>query len=223
MLWSPKECSPSLMHFSIKGPEMNRAATTRGNLQQLHVLGFLVLCLLPFALAWDLTRAVSSLAFTNDSFSPILVVPFVSFFFTFENARLNMWHLQSTNQSALFVFATVLIWLGAFSLFFGTQSFCTSRFPLSFLLFSVPIPEPLLSYIISFLKGKVLTPRQFVFGSRVSRISDRALSFCCPAFPFEWRRNAAGYVPALHFSSPQCSRAIYFCGLAGESCSYAPW
>lgn len=144
------------------------------------MLGFLVFCILPFALAWDLTKTVSTLVFANDSFSQLLVVPLVTAFLIFQGrerifstisfdwvsgaallipgvtllfaARFNVWHLRLTNQSALLILGAVLISLGAFGLFFGAHALRHARFPLLFLLFSVPVPEPILSEIIRFLQ-----------------------------------------------------------------------
>lgn len=180
MLSSPKEHVLSPVHFSTTNLEMNGAAAAVNRVSHLRVLGFLAVCLVPFALAWDLTRSVSTLVFSNESFSQMMIIPLVSLFFIYERrkrifsavlfgwvlgavlivpgltflfaARFNVWHLQSTNQGALFVFGIVLIWLGAFGLFFGAHAFRGARFPLLFLLFSVPIPEPVLSDIIHFLQ-----------------------------------------------------------------------
>jgi exosortase len=68
--------------------------------------------------------------------------------------RLNPWELGDANQGSLFVFAFLLVWMGAFALFFGTRAFSAARFPLLFLLFAVPIPQPLLSRIIYFLQER---------------------------------------------------------------------
>src|SRR5205085_5894171 len=42
--------------------------------------------------------------------------------------------------------------MGAFALFFGSNAFRAALFPLLFLLFTVPIPEPVLSGVIYFLQ-----------------------------------------------------------------------
>lgn len=180
MLSCPKEHILSAVPFSTTNSEMNGAAAAVTRVRQLRVLGFLAVCLVPFVLAWDLTRTVSTLVFSNDSFSPLMIIPPVSLFLIYESrkrifsavlfgwvlgaalivpglislfaARFNVWHLRSTNQGALLVFGIVLIWLGAFGLFFGARAFRSARFPLLFLLFSVPIPEPVLSDIIRFLQ-----------------------------------------------------------------------
>jgi exosortase len=146
----------------------------------LLALGFALLCLFPFALAWDLTRALATLVWTNDTFSQIPLIPLVSLFLVYGSreeifsevsfgwitgaalitpglgfliaARLDVGQLGSANQATVFMFGIVLIWMGAFALFFGTRAFRAARTPLLFLLFAVPIPEPLLSKLIAFLQ-----------------------------------------------------------------------
>jgi exosortase len=143
-------------------------------------LGFLLVCVLPFAIAWDSTRALFSLVIYNETFSQIPLIPIVSAFLIYGDrkrvfsdisfgwilgaalltpgtillavARLNLWQSDTTNQAALLVFAAVFIWIGAFALFFGPHAFRTARFPLWFLLFAIPIPEPILSKVIYFLQ-----------------------------------------------------------------------
>ena len=82
-------------------------------------------------------------------FGAALIIPGV---ILLQVARLNLWHLNSTNPFSLLVLAIVLVWLGAFALFFGARAFRAACFPLLFLLIMVPIPEPALSKIISFLQ-----------------------------------------------------------------------
>lgn len=146
-----------------------------------RVIGFAIVCLLPFALAWDSTRLLANLVFKNETFSQIPLLPFVSGFLIFENrksvfsnpsctwnigaaligpgaillaaSRINLWHLAETNPQSLFVFAIVCIWLGAFGLFFGKNALRAALFPLLFLFFMVPIPEPLLSKTIYLLQA----------------------------------------------------------------------
>lgn len=146
----------------------------------LSALGFLLLCVLPFALAWNSIGPLVRLVLDSETFSQIPLIPFVSAFLIYMNrktifaepsfgwilgvtliipgmillqvARLNLWHLGSTNPFSLLVFAMVLIWLGAFALFFGVPAFRAACFPLLFLLLMVPIPEPALSKIIAFLQ-----------------------------------------------------------------------
>ena len=67
-------------------------------------------------------------------------------------AQLGMRQFASTNRESLFVLGVVVVWMGAFILLFGTHAFRTARFQLLFLLFAMPIPEPILSQLISFLQ-----------------------------------------------------------------------
>jgi exosortase len=170
-------------------PAREEEAARRMPLGQLG--GFCILCLLPFALSWALTKELSSLVLSDDSFSQILVIPLVSGFLIFEGrkrifasvspasalglalivpglllllaAQFNVWELRETNRAALFVFCVTLIWLGAFALFFGARAFQSAQFPLLFLLLSVPIPEPLLSHIIRFLQNQSADAAEIFF------------------------------------------------------------
>ena len=158
----------------------------------LRVLAFLLVCMLPLALAWNLMGSLFSLVFDNDTFSQIPLIPFASTFLVYERrkaiftaispswilgaalivpglillgaARVNLWQLSSTNPLSLLVFASVLIWLGSFALFFGSHAFKVACFPLLFLLFMVPIPEPLLSKTIYFLQAGSSDMTEVFFG-----------------------------------------------------------
>ena len=141
----------------------------------------MLVCLLPFAVAWGSTRLLANLIFENETFSQIPLIPLVRAFLIFENRKsvfsnlsfgwtmalallvpgaifltasdMNLWHLTATNPQSLFVFAVVCIWLGAFALFFGGSALRAALFPLLFLLFMVPIPEPSLSKTIYLLQA----------------------------------------------------------------------
>jgi exosortase len=147
---------------------------------KLIALSFLLVCALPFALAWSSIGPLYKLVLENDTFSQIPLIPLVTLFLIYERrkaifsevsfsgilgsallapglillgiAHLNLWRLSATNPQSLLVFAIVLIWLGAFALFFGTRAFRVACFPLLFLLFMVPIPEPFLSKTIYLLQ-----------------------------------------------------------------------
>jgi exosortase len=145
------------------------------------LLCFLLVCLLPFALAWDSTKLLFSLVRENDTFSQIPLIPLLSLFLIYDDraaifaqvsigrilgvaliipgmvliaiGKLNLWQLGSINMVSLLMLAVFLVWLGAFGLFFGARAFRAACFPLFFLLFMVPIPEPALSKIIYFLQA----------------------------------------------------------------------
>jgi exosortase len=156
--------------------------TSVDSAQTSYFLLFLLCCVLPLTLAWGLTTQVFGLVLRNDTFSQIPLIPIITSYLVYENrkaifreisrgwilgivlvvpgtillwaARTNVWQLSATNPLTLFVFAVLLIWLGTFAMFFGTRAFRVACFPLLFLIFMVPIPEPLLSRIVYFLQDR---------------------------------------------------------------------
>lgn len=148
--------------------------------EALRALSFGVACLLPILAAGNLMKLVFFLAFRNDTYTHIPLIPIVSLFLVWTNrksvfsrvvdrsrlgtcvlilgvitvllARMNILHLRQSNQLSLVILGLVLFWIGAFGLFFGSHAFRQARFPLLFLLFMVPVPEPALSEIIFLLQ-----------------------------------------------------------------------
>ena len=59
---------------------------------------------------------------------------------------------QQNDYIALTVFSTLLIWVGGFVLFFGTQALGTAAFPLCFLLFMIPLPTFVEVHVIEALQ-----------------------------------------------------------------------
>jgi len=159
-----------------------RATPASTNATHLLAVGFAILCMLPLVLSWDLAKLSLTLALESDAFSQIPLIPVVSVFLIYRNrqaifsevsfgwiigaaliapgmicllaARFNVGRFSSPNQAVLFILGTVVVWMGAFALFFGAHAFRTAIFPMLFLLFAVPIPEPILSKVISFLQNE---------------------------------------------------------------------
>ena len=168
------------MNTANKNINARAVPSTVRSLPPFWALFFVALCLLPFALAWDLTRSLSALVLTNDTFSHIPLIPLVSAYLIYVNrkaifcdisfepvaggsvlvlgiifvivARFNIQQFQPTNREALFVLGIACIWVGSFIALFGARAFRSACFPLLFLLFAVPIPEPLLSSVIASLQ-----------------------------------------------------------------------
>jgi exosortase len=143
-------------------------------------VGLVLMCVVPMALAWDSMHALFALAFKDDTYSHIPLIPLVSLFLIYVErrsifrettydwrmgsavfvpgavvvllAQLNFWQFSSSNQLSLLVFGVVLMWVGAFVSFFGARAFRSAIFPLLFLLFAIPIPAPLLSKTIHLLQ-----------------------------------------------------------------------
>jgi exosortase len=142
--------------------------------------GYLLTCILPAVFLWDLTNGLLALILRDETHSHIPFVPVVSAFFIFREyptifarpargwkisgaialagtaslvlTRLNPWHWGQSGQISLLVLGFVLVWAGAFGIFFGENAMRKASFPLLFLLFAIPIPAPLLSDIIVLLQ-----------------------------------------------------------------------
>lgn len=142
--------------------------------------GFGLLCILPIAVAWNLMHALVALAYNDDTFSHVPLIPLVTIFLIYVDrdlifakiesrwrsgvvillpgaiiftlACLNLWNFDPANQFSLLMFGLILIWTGAFLGFFGVHALRAASFPLWFLLFAVPIPGPILSRLVSFLQ-----------------------------------------------------------------------
>jgi exosortase len=158
---------------------------------RLRVAGCVLLCLLPLFLAQGSLKGLPTLVAENETFSQIPLILLVSIFILYINRRtlfhnvawgrglgtallipgticlavprLASQHLDSTNQAILVIFGIVIFWMGSFALFFGPRTFWDARFPLLFLLFTVPIPEPILSKVIFFLQKESTEAAELFF------------------------------------------------------------
>jgi len=162
---------------SIKGG----GSSTLHHRGALHrAIGFFLICTIPICLVWAPLKNLSALVVKNNTFTYIPLIPIVSLYFVFIErksifskisygwaigsalivpgiiglvlSRLNLSQLISYNQGSLLMLALVLLWSGAFAVFFGNGSIQRASFPLLFLLFMIPIPEPLLSQTIFMLQ-----------------------------------------------------------------------
>lgn len=152
---------------------------------------FIVLCSVPFAIAWSITKSLALMVSSNDTFSQIPLILLVSVYLIYVSrksifarttpsvalgsatalsgfllvilARLNPWSLGVPNQGSLFVLGAVIVFGGAFLLCFGQPAFRAARFPIFFLLFAIPIPEPFLSEIVAFLQQQSANAAEWFF------------------------------------------------------------
>jgi exosortase len=68
-------------------------------------------------------------------------------------AAFSMGSQSSTlNQLSVYIFALLLVWVAGFAFFFGRQSLLRARFPLVFLLLTIPIPDFILNKVIYLLQ-----------------------------------------------------------------------
>jgi hypothetical protein len=182
---------------------------------------------LPLALVWNSLRGLLTLVAGNETFSQIPLIALVSVFILYLN-RKTLFHnvawgwglgtdllipgticlavprhasqqMDSTNQAILVVFGIVIFWMGSFALFFGPRTFGDARFPLLFLLFMVPIPEPMLSKVIYFLQQESTEAAELFFRLVGIPYIRQGFFFALPGVTFAWLKNAAVSDPPSHF------------------------
>jgi exosortase len=168
------------MELMTKSPERSGSVTELHLTRDVRLVFFFLVSVLPLFLGWIFMRTVAGLALSNDTYSHIPLVPVVSLFVIyFERQRIfsrassgwrlgsllllagavcfalgesNPWHGSPGNVLSTFLSGVVLTWTGAFALAFGTNILRAATFPFLFLLFMIPIPEPLLSRTILLLQ-----------------------------------------------------------------------
>src|ERR1700722_17885536 len=75
------------MNFWNKSIEMNAVQTPDTRPSSVLVLGFLLVCLLPFVIAWDSMESLFRLVLEDSTFSQIPLIPFVSLFLVYEHRK----------------------------------------------------------------------------------------------------------------------------------------
>jgi exosortase len=146
-----------------------------------RILGFILVALLPLVAVMTTMWPLVLATVRDDTTSHIPLIPFVSAFFVYSERQrifsqaptggrkigsifavlglaclvlgeLNPWHLSAQNNFSMAILGTVLVWVGAFALFFGAPALRAASFPLEFLVFMIPIPQFILDRIILFLQ-----------------------------------------------------------------------
>ncbi len=199
--------------------------TNRGGGVLYPTVGFLLLCLMPMAFVWTSMRSLLTLVFEDETYTHIPLVPIVSFYLIYTGrklifskilyawgtgsalilpgsislalARLNIWQLSSANQNSLLMIGCVLLWAGAFGLFFGNYALRAASFPLLFLLFSIPIPQPPLSQVIFLLQegsAKAAESIYWMFGVPFFR---QGLDFALPGVTIRVAEECSGIRSSL--------------------------
>jgi exosortase len=158
---------------------------------QARVLGFVLLSILPVALVWMSMRSLAATTLRNDSYSHIPLIPVVSFFLIYSEryrifsqvssgwkigslfllggivcfafGHLNLWMMAQQNVLSVEGLGVVLAWAGAFALFFGSKALRAASFQFLFLLFMIPLPEPILHRTTLMLQEGSSTVAAFLF------------------------------------------------------------
>lgn len=163
-----------------ESPGASHMVTINRRYRAFHFLAFGIFCLLPVVFLWQTLRQLFLFILNDQTYTHIPLIPAISGYWIYRSrdsifgrighawitgsvlvfsgaacltlGRLNLQQLTATNQNSLLMFGFVLFWLGAFLFLFGAHSFREALFPLLFLFFMTPVPNPLLSRIVFFLQ-----------------------------------------------------------------------
>jgi exosortase len=100
--------------------------------------------------------------------------------------------LTDLSRNCLLMLGFVLFWLGGFLLFFGLQSFRIALFPLLFLLFAIPIPDPPLSSLLYFLQRESSTCAAWMFQLMGVPFFRTGFDFALPGFTIRVAEECSG-------------------------------
>jgi exosortase len=137
---------------------------------------------------WKTLTALTAYSLREESSSHILLIPAVSLYLLYSERRrifatarteaipgvlltlagvvfhsLAMGLTREVWALPAATFSVVLIWIGAFTLFYGTRVLRAAAFPLGFLFLAVPIPENILARMIYLLESGSTSLAYFLF------------------------------------------------------------
>jgi len=163
------------------GREESLASSGRffGSLSR-RVLLYLAWVALTCLLFLNPLRAFVSYSLSNDDASHVVLIPFISAWILYlerkrtfkalgsDVARASVFlaagialvllaflagsHSSALNRLSFYILALILFWTAGFAFFFGRTTLRNARFPLTFLLLTIPIPDFLLDRAIYFLQ-----------------------------------------------------------------------
>ena len=108
--------------------------------------------LIPLICCWLLYVERDRIFRSLGSDVPTALAFFLAGAFTAAIASFTGFHWSELNRVSLYLFALLLLWVSAFALWFGRRALRAARFPLTFLLFTIPFPDFLLDKVIYFLQ-----------------------------------------------------------------------
>jgi len=190
-------------------------------------VGFFILCVAPAAVAaaWGFMPGLLALISRNDTFAYVPLIPLTSLclvylkrksiFSEFSNdwrtggalvimgsiclafVRSNTWQYSLDNRPSVLMLGFVLVWMGAFALFFGQRSFREAAFPLLLLFFAIPIPDPPLSQITSTLQQGSAKAAEGLFSLFGVPFLRNGLDFALPGITIRVAEECSGIRSSL--------------------------
>jgi exosortase len=181
---------------------------------------YLSACLFPAIFVWPLLSQLLELILRDQTLSHIPFVPVVSAFFLYSEreqifagvsrrskigaavtlagavalalARVNPWNWGSGSQISLLVLGFVLVWSGAFGIFFGQEAMRAARFPLLFLWFAIPIPDALLVQFIVLLQRGSADAVEVIFRLFHTPAARQGFEFALPGITIRVAEECSG-------------------------------
>jgi exosortase len=219
-------------------------ATARGA-QFAPFLGWTVICCLAF---WKPVSAAAGYALHNDSSSHILLIPFLFAFllyvehrsiapgksdyiaascFALPAALLAVLGLKPPAQLrsgnvplAISILALVLFLIAGFVAIYGRRTAARASFPLAFLLFIVPVPDPLLGRIVYFLQVGSADIAEWLFDLTGTPALREGFVFHLPTVNIEVAQECSGIRSSLallilallvaHFTLTKTWKKLFF-------------
>ena len=183
-------------------------------------IGCLLLCILPALFMRDLLRDLFALVWNDDAYSHVPFVLAVSAFFLVTDrkrifaapagprgvpaaiaiagaagmalAGINPRHWSESSQISLLVLGFVLLWTGAFGIFFGEDAMKAARFSLLFLWFAIPMPKAVLSEVIALLQRASADTVDLVFRLFHTPAARRGFEFALPGVTIRVAEECSG-------------------------------
>jgi exosortase len=105
--------------------------------------------------------------------------------------------LSQNDFFTLTALGMVLLWIGGFVMCFGLQAVRTALFPLGFLFFAVPLPDALLSRVITALQYGSVEVTSFLFRLTPVPVFREGIRFALPGLDLEVARECSSIRSSL--------------------------
>jgi exosortase len=187
------------------------------NPRQRH-LAFAALLTISLALFWTPLRTIAGLSLSDDRYSHLLLIPFVSAFILYlERARIfsqprdqsragfalllgaaavyavsNLSRLAAGTRLTLAILSAVLVWAAIFAFCYGSKALRAAAFPLGFLVFMIPIPESVLNWIVHALQSASADVSAVLFHAIGMPSFRRGFRFLLPGVEIEVANECSG-------------------------------
>jgi exosortase len=185
-----------------------------------RMFGVVAIIFLPAPFMLHALGGVLNFALTDQNYTHIPLIPIISVYLIFVNRSaifqqldqavvwgalvvatggmcllltgIDAFRFNNTNQNSLLMFGFLLLFWGAWLLCFGAASFRKALFPLLFLLFMIPIPEPFMTQIVNFLRAGSATCAEWMFRAMGVPFLREGFDFALPGVTIRVAEECSG-------------------------------